>query len=590
MNGDRFLRQRGLVRQSLLSQFEVGIDARMPELLSLRIELLSEHLGCSTVRLSPADAASHPSAVFWYGEGAEACPVVSQVTSSNHAVLVCYDDSGIHLGVQGRGRKLPPGCEPAVATMAASLALSELLRLHELILPVELPKMKPVVLCSNADHVSDEDWRGLRHPSLRFLRQQGFPELDAAKHRRQFLPVDVEEVALLQGLDLPDGVSVRAAGILVQVDDSTSAVAPEDLEWSFANTPIRPMTDAPKGESSNVQTLYVHDDDLGHPLVTNLLGHLDVLGLDSPPERMSISLPFNDLVGLAGVEGRIAVIGLGGLGTWAIHSLLACLDDVDGLARLDWLIMDPDQSIDAHNLNRQVLFTQEDLGCSKLAVVQRLLHEARPGDEVVGALALVEEHLSEGPTHESVGIHVDGFDDADDDDWFDVTREGATCEVVRAWFDSPSVVLGCLDAIRPRMLADALAATTGSPFLNAGVQGLTTIGKVYNVGSMLEDGWPSNDRTVVSCGGMGSIPVASIVLTNAFAGALLSLQTGQVLAGGHPPLRAYCWRMRENTFSVGEPHGQERQTSAPQMVANLISASVNAGDVTDDMNLLSEAC
>ena len=43
---------------------------------------------------------------------------------------------------------------------------------------------------------------------------------------------------------------------------------------------------------------------------------------------------------------------------------------------------------------------------------------------------------------------------------------------------------------------------------------------------MLEDGWPSNDRTVVSCGGMGSIPVASIVLTNAFAGALLSSKPG----------------------------------------------------------------
>ena len=106
---------------------------------------------------------------------------------------------------------------------------------------------------------------------------------------------------------------------------------------------------------------------------------------------------------------------------------------------------------------------------------------------------------------------------------------------------------------------------------------------------MLEDGWPSNDRTVVSCGGMGSIPVASIVLTNAFAGALLSLQTGQLLAGGQPPLRAYCWRMRDNSFSVGAPHGKARQASAAQMVANLFSSSVNAGDVTDDTKPLSEA-
>ena len=590
MSGDRFLRQRGLVRQSLLSQFEVGIDARMPELLALRIELLAEQLGCSTVRLAPIDAASHPCVVYWYGKESEGCPVVSQAASSKHAVLVCYDDSGIHLGVRGDGRNLPPGCEPAVATMAASLALSELLRLHDLLLPVELPKMKPVVLCTDVNQVSDEDWRGLRHPSLRFLRQRGSPELDPTKHRRQFLPIDGEDIALLQGLDLPEGVTVQAAGVLVHVDDSTSAVAPEDLEWTFANTPIRPMLDVSEFQTSNVHTLYVHDDDLGHPLVTNLLGQLDVLGLEVLTERTSISLPFNDLVSLAGVEGRIAVVGLGGLGTWAIHSFLACLDDVDGLARLDWLIMDPDQCIDVHNLNRQVLFTQEDLGCSKLAVVKRLLQEVRPDDKVVGALSLVEEHLPNGPTHDSVGTHFAGFDlEDDDEDWPEAPCEGATIDVVRAWFDSPSVVLGCLDSIRPRMLADALAATSGSPFLNAGVQGLTTIGKVYDVGSMLEDGWPSNDRTVVSCGGMGSIPVASIVLTNAFAGALLSLQTGQLLAGGQPPLRAYCWRMRDNSFSVGAPHGKARQASAAQMVANLFSSSVNAGDVTDDTKPLSEA-
>ena len=300
--------------------------------------------------------------VYWYGKESK-LPVVSQAASSKHAVLVCYDDSGIHLGVRGDGRNLPSGCEPAVATMAASLALSELLRLHALLLPVELPKMKPVVLCTDVNQVSNEDWRGLRHPSLRFLRQRGSPELDPTKHRRQFLPIDGEKIALLQGLDLPEGVTVQAAGVLVHVDDSTSAVAPEDLEWTFANTPIRPMLDVSEFQTSNVHTLYVHDDDLGHPLVTNLLGQLDVLGLEVLTERTSISLPFNDLVSLAGVEGRIAVVGLGGLGTWAIHSFLACLDDVDGLARLDWLVMDPDQCIDVHNLNRQVLFTQEDLGC-----------------------------------------------------------------------------------------------------------------------------------------------------------------------------------------------------------------------------------
>ena len=72
-----------------------------------------------------------------------------------------------------------------------------------------------------------------------------------------------------------------------------------------------------------------------------------------------------------------------------------------------------------------MLFTREDLGCSKLAVVKRLLQEVRPDDKVVGALSLVEEHLPNNPTHDSVGTHFAGFDlEDDDEDWPEAPCEG----------------------------------------------------------------------------------------------------------------------------------------------------------------------
>ena len=117
MSGDRFLRQRGLVRQSLLSQFEVGIDARMPELLALRIELLAEQLGCSTVRLAPIDAASHPCVVYWYGKESEGCPVVHKPLPPSMLCLCVMMIQGFISGCEGMGEP-PIGCEPAVATMA----------------------------------------------------------------------------------------------------------------------------------------------------------------------------------------------------------------------------------------------------------------------------------------------------------------------------------------------------------------------------------------------------------------------------------------------------------------------------------------
>ena len=59
-------------------------------------------------------------------------------------------------------------------------------------------------------------------------------------------------------------------------------------------------------------------------------------------------------------EAKVAVLGVGGLGGWAAWSLACC-----GVGEM-WLI-DGDR-VEASNLNRQILYTEADLGLLKVEV------------------------------------------------------------------------------------------------------------------------------------------------------------------------------------------------------------------------------
>ena len=72
---------------------------------------------------------------------------------------------------------------------------------------------------------------------------------------------------------------------------------------------------------------------------------------------------------------HVMVLGVGGLGTWSALSLACC-----GVGRLT--LVDGD-TVELSNLNRQVLYSEEDIGRAKATVAAQALERFNPGVRVV---------------------------------------------------------------------------------------------------------------------------------------------------------------------------------------------------------------
>ncbi|WP_455355538.1 ThiF family adenylyltransferase [Streptomyces sp. SYSU K217416] len=111
------------------------------------------------------------------------------------------------------------------------------------------------------------------------------------------------------------------------------------------------------------------------------LGYLQLFGPE--PARMQRRLD----------AARVAVVGVGGIGALLVQQLTAA-----GVRRL-WLL-DHDR-VEIHNLNRQHLYTLEDIGALKVAVAARRLTALAPDAEVTGIRRriVVPEDLEVLPAH-----------------------------------------------------------------------------------------------------------------------------------------------------------------------------------------------
>ena len=95
------------------------------------------------------------------------------------------------------------------------------------------------------------------------------------------------------------------------------------------------------------------------------------------------------------------------------------------------------------------------------------------------------------------------------------------------------LIVGCLDAMRPRVLADYIAAKQNIPYVNGGVANFACEFSEFSTKTLIDKyGSQIANRTAVKpCQEDGDVPTASMVLTNAFAGALQALSAIQRLSG-----------------------------------------------------------
>ena len=219
------------------------------------------------------------------------------------------------------------------------------------------------------------------------------------------------------------------------------------------------------------------------------------------------------LYGAAGYQAvrtaRIAVVGLGGVGAWAVEALAR-----SGVARL--VLVDFDQVAES-NINRQVMALGSTLGMAKAEALRRRISDIHPGCEVL----CVEEFASADNWPGLLAAPVDLVIDACD--------QSAAKLALAAWALQTGTPLVCVGAAGGKQLAQAvdvadLAEVTHDPLL-AGLrqrlrkQGAPRSGRIgvhcvfsrEAVAAPLNDDSCATDGTL-NCAGYGS----SVTVTATF--------------------------------------------------------------------------
>ena len=101
-------------------------------------------------------------------------------------------------------------------------------------------------------------------------------------------------------------------------------------------------------------------------------------------------------------EARVLVLGVGGLGSWTALSLACC-----GVGELT--LVDGD-AVELSNLNRQVLYSEDDIGRPKAAVAASALRRFNPGTRVVPVVRTLGTPAEIGEAVRGTSFVVDAAD------------------------------------------------------------------------------------------------------------------------------------------------------------------------------------
>ena len=168
-------------------------------------------------------------------------------------------------------------------------------------------------------------------------------------------------------------------------------------------------------------------------------------------------------------QARVAVVGLGGVGSWAVEALAR-----SGVAQL--VLFDLDHVAES-NINRQAQATSLTVGMAKVQALRERIHLIHPGCDVVG----VEEFVSTDNWPGLLPTPVDVLIDACDQ----VSAKAA----LAAWGVSSGVPVVCVGAaggkrLPQRVEVEDLADTSHDPLLASLRQRLRKAGTAPRQGRM----------------------------------------------------------------------------------------------------------
>ena len=357
------------------------------------------------------------------------------------------------------------------------------------------------------------------------------------------------EILRRSGCYLPIEVPKVSVSVNVRVNENAlhSNLNKLDVRLDGHNASIN-VRETGDGTSHRRILLRLDDDD---PITQQLVKRLCISAVDEKVEpqypilRLNLPPPQLDL------SGHITVVGAGGLGTWCLHNLVGGIKKSNH-SSIAFLVFDKDLEVEEHNLNRQVLFTRKDVGSSKISATRRWLQEqladasVEVAWELTDSLALDEYSTAEG------GFDLDSLleqiPEATETDIAPLNVE-KTLPLLKA----TDAIIGCLDAMRPRVLSDFLAAKINQPYINGGVKNFVAEYREFATTNLVERHGPkvAQDRKVFSCQEDGDVPMTSIVLTNAYAGAFQAIAALQRLSGRQiSTIESTYWNAHSNEVYV----------------------------------------
>ena len=233
---------------------------------------------------------------------------------------------------------------------------------------------------------------------------------------------------------------------------------------------------------------------------------------------------------------KLLFLGAGALGSWSIPLF------ADKLLTGSIEIVDGDDEIELHNLNRQVLYTSDDIGKPKADVAKERIGRLNPNVTVQS----FSEYLNPG--------HVSPLESDIQFDELDFPASNLS-QIIK---DS-DIYFSCLDNMLARKVLSDAATMYDKPMINGATEGFTGI--VEQLGN--NDGCmvcrygraAATSTEVISCTEEGVRPTASIVTSSAWTGAMMAV-LGMVHLSPHCDLNKFRYSLDEGFISsklVGKP-------------------------------------
>ena len=220
-------------------------------------------------------------------------------------------------------------------------------------------------------------------------------------------------------------------------------------------------------------------------------------------------------------EGDFFILGAGGTGSWASTLILSgCADDVS------LTIVDGDTQVETHNLNRQVLYLERDIGRPKAVAAKEALTRRFPDSSA--KISSIPINL--GPQHSTTDLIV-GQEEISLEE-ISASGPDHNRQVTNS-LDGMGVALACLDNQAARTWLNRACLERGKVMVNGGSEGLMGVVESFEDGSCMVCRYGEKEARsseIVSCQEEGTRPVQSIVTSTAYVGAMMAAMALCVIA------------------------------------------------------------